>query len=99
MRPKRRHRKALYFTSEKERFRLSVEKKNVSKEGKKNLLSTIEETMKTLDFDTITTMAMEGDEGAKSKEHADDCISESKIKTTSKNRRNKKVSHLNFHII
>ena len=45
VRSKRRRRKPLYFTSEKEWFRLSVEKKNASKKGKKNLLNTIEETM------------------------------------------------------
>ena len=45
-----------------------MEKKNVSKKGKKkNLLSTIEEIVKILDYDTTTTMAMEGNEGAKSK--------------------------------
>ena len=32
------------------------------------MLSTIEETMKTLDFNAVRTMVMEGDEGAKSKE-------------------------------
>ena len=69
----------------------------LSKSGK-NLLSTIEETVKTLNFDTITTMAMEGDEGAKSKEHTY-CILESEMKTTSENTRNKKVSQLNFRII
>ena len=34
------------------------------------------------------------DEGAKSKEHADDGISESEMKTSSQNRTNKKVSQL-----
>ena len=38
--------------------------------------------MKALDFDTITTMAMEDNEGAKSKEHTDDRISESEMKTS-----------------
>jgi hypothetical protein len=35
VRPKRRRRKALYFTSEKNRFRQSVGKRNANKEGKK----------------------------------------------------------------
>ena len=55
--------------------------------------------MKTLNFDTILTLAMEDEEGAKSKEHADDCISNSEMKTSLKNRTNKKVSQLHFHII
>ena len=37
-----------------------------------------------IDFDTITTMAMEDDEGAKNKEHANDRISKSEIKTNLK---------------
>jgi hypothetical protein len=37
VRPKRRRRKALYFTSKKERFRLSVRKKMQKIEGKKKL--------------------------------------------------------------
>ena len=98
LRPEKKRRKDLYYT-EKERFRLSVRKKNVNKEGKKNLLSMIEETVKTMKFDTITTMAMEANKGGKNKEHANDCISESEMKMSSKNTRNKKVSHLNFHII
>ncbi len=92
VRPKRRRRKALYFTSEKKRFRLSVRKKNANKEGKMNLLNTIEETAKALNFDT-----MEGDEAAKDKEHGDD-VSESKMKKRSKKTTNKKVSQLNVHI-
>jgi hypothetical protein len=72
LRPKRRRRKALYFTSEKNRFKLSVRNRNANKVGKKNMLNTIEEIVKALDFD-----AMEDDEGAKNKEHADDRISES----------------------
>jgi hypothetical protein len=94
VRPKRRRRKALYFNSEKKRFRLSVGKKNANKEGKINLLSTVEETVKTLDFD-----AMEDDEGAKSKEDVDDRISESELKTGSKKMTNKKVSQFNVNII
>ncbi len=94
VRPKRRRRKALYFTSEKERFRLSVGKKNANKEAKRKVLSTVEETVKALDFE-----AMEDDEGAKSKEPVDDRISESELKTTSKNTTNKKVSQFNVHII
>jgi hypothetical protein len=46
-----------------------VWKKNANKEKKRNLLSTVEETVKTLDFD-----AMQDEEGAKSKEHIDDRI-------------------------
>jgi hypothetical protein len=94
VRPTRRRRKTLYFTSEKKRFRLSVRKKNANKEGKINLLSTVEETMKTLDFD-----AMEDDEGAKNKEDVDDRISESELKTCSKKMTNKKVSQFNVNII
>ena len=45
------------------------------KEGKINLLNTIEKTMNTLDFDAITTMTMGDDECAKNKEHADNRIS------------------------
>ena len=94
VRPKRRRRKTLYFTSEKKRFRLSVGKKNANNEGKWNLLSTVEETVKTLDFDAI-----EGDEGARSKEDVDDRISESELKTGSKKTTNEKVSQFNIHII
>lgn len=91
VRPKRRRMKALYFTCENEGFRPSVGKKNASKERKKNpMLSTIEETVKALSFDTITTMAMQGDEGANSKEHANDCILESEMNTGSKNTTNKR---------
>jgi hypothetical protein len=60
LRPKRRRRKALYFTSKKNRFRLSVRNRNANKVGKRNMLNTIEETVKALDFGT-----MEDDEGAK----------------------------------
>jgi hypothetical protein len=94
VRPKRRRKKTLYFTSEKKRFRLNVGKKNANKEGKRNLLNTVEETMKTLDFD-----AMEDDEGAKSKADVDDCILESELKTGSKKMTNKKVSQFNVNII
>jgi hypothetical protein len=94
MRPKRRRRKALYFTFEKKRFRLSVGKKNANKEGKINLLSTVEKTVKTLDFN-----AMEDDEGTKSKEDVDDHISEAESKTDSKKTTNIKVSQFNVHII
>jgi hypothetical protein len=80
MRPKKRCRKALYFTSEKERFILSIRKKNINKEEKINLLNTIEEIVKAPDFDT-----MKNDEGAKNKEHADDHISESEMKMRPKN--------------
>jgi hypothetical protein len=58
------------------------------------LLSTVEETVKTLDFD-----AMEDDEGAKSKEDVDDRISKSELKTGSKKMTNKKVSQFNINII
>jgi hypothetical protein len=94
VRPKRRRRKALYFTSEKKRFRLSVGKKNANKEGKRNLLSTVEETVKALDFD-----AMEDDEGARNKEHVEDRISESELKMSSKETANKKVNQFNVHKI
>jgi hypothetical protein len=40
------------------------------------MLNTIEQTVKALDFDAITTMTMEDDEGAKNKEHINDRISE-----------------------
>ena len=86
VRPKRRRRKALYFTSEKNRFRQSVGKRNANKEGKRNMLNMIVEIIKALDFDM-----MEGDEGA----HANDRISESEMKTSSKKTTNKKVSQLN----
>src|ERR1700738_5120399 len=90
VRPKRTRRKALYFTSEKKRFSLSVGKNNANKEGKRNLLSTVEETMKTLDFD-----AMEDDKGAKTKEDVDDRISESELTTGSKKTTNRYVSQFN----
>ena len=83
-RPKRRRRKALYSTSKKKRFRLSVGKKNASRERKNIILSTIQGIVKPLDFNTISTMVMEDDEGAKSKEHANDYISESEMKTSAK---------------
>jgi hypothetical protein len=69
------------------------------KEGKINLLNTIEKTMNTLDFDAITTMTMGDDECAKNKEHADNRISESDMKTNSKYTTNKNVSQLNVYII
>jgi hypothetical protein len=47
------------------------------------MLNTIEEIVKTLDFNK-----MEDDKGAKSKEHADDRISESEMKTRLKNTTN-----------
>ena len=59
----------------------------------------IEETMKTLDFDAITTMTVGDDAGAKDKKHTDDRILESDMKTSSKNTINKNVSKLNVHII
>jgi hypothetical protein len=55
--------------------------------------------MNALDFDAITTMPMGDDEDAKNKEHADDCISESDMKTNSKYTINKNISQLNVHII
>jgi len=69
------------------------------KEGRINLLNTIEKTTNALDFDAITTMTMGDDEGAKNKEHVDDRISESNMKTSSKYTTNKNVSQLNVHII
>ena len=59
----------------------------------------IEKTMKTLNFVTITIMTMRDDECAKNKEHADDRISESDMKTSSKYTTNKNISQLNVHII
>lgn len=52
--------------------------------------------MKTLGFDTITTMAMDDDEDAKSKKHADNRISESEMKTSSqkKNQKGKSAQRL-----
>ena len=76
VRRKRRRRKALYYTSEKERFSLSIGKKNASRKEKNVLLNTIEETVKTLDFYTISTMAMEDNEDEKSEKHAHDRILE-----------------------
>jgi hypothetical protein len=58
------------------------------------MLNTIEEIVKTMVFNT-----MEDDKGAKSKEHADDRISESEMKTRLKNTTNKIISKLNVHII
>jgi hypothetical protein len=92
VRPKRRRRKTLYFTSEKKKFRFSVRKKNANKEGKMNLLNTIEETAKALDFDM-----MEGDEAANNEELGDD-VSKSKMNKSSKKTTNKNVSHFNVHI-
>jgi hypothetical protein len=55
--------------------------------------------MNTLDFDAITTMTMGDDECGKNKEHADNHILESNMKTNSKYTTNKNVSQLNVHII
>ena len=55
--------------------------------------------MKALDFDAITTMTMRDDEGAKSKKHVEDRISESDMKTSQKNTTNKNVNQQNVHII
>jgi hypothetical protein len=44
------------------------------------MLNTIEDFVKTLDFDTISTMAIKEDESAKNKEHIDNRISELKMK-------------------
>ena len=55
--------------------------------------------MKTLAFDTISTTATKDEEGGKNKEHAYDCISESDMETSSKNRTNKNGHQLHFHII
>jgi hypothetical protein len=63
------------------------------------MLNTIEKTMNALNFDAITTMTMGDDKGAKNKEHADDRISKSDMKTSSKYTTNKNVSQLNVHII
>lgn len=65
VRLERRRMKTLYCTFEKDRFKPRVEK-NANKEGKKYMLNMIEEIVKTLNFDTISTMMMKGNEGAKS---------------------------------
>jgi hypothetical protein len=83
------HSKALYFTSKKKRFRLSVGKNNANKEGKINMLDTIEQTVNALDFYIITTIAIEDDEGAKNKDHVDDHISELKMMKSYKKITNK----------
>jgi hypothetical protein len=54
--------------------------------------------MNALDFDTITTMTMGDDEGAKNREHADNRISESDMKMNSKYTTSKNVSQLNVYI-
>ena len=46
------------------------------------MLNTINQTVKTLNSNIITTMTMHDDEGAKNKEHIDDHISQSKIKNS-----------------
>jgi hypothetical protein len=66
-------------------------KKNANKKGKINLLSTVEETVKTLDFD-----GMEDDESVRNKEHVDDRVSESELKTSSKETTNKKLVSSTF---
>ena len=71
---------------------MSVGKKNANKEVKRKVLSTVEETVKALDFE-----AMEHDAGATSKEPVDDRISESELKTSSKMTTNKEVSQFNVH--
>ena len=98
VRLERRRMKTLYCTFEKDRFKPRVEK-NANNEGKKYMLNMIEEIVKTLNFDTISTMMMKGNEGAKSKEHANDCISKSEMKTNSDYTINKMISYLNLHII
>jgi hypothetical protein len=55
--------------------------------------------MNTLDFDAITTMTMGDDECAQNKEHADNRISESDMKTNSKYTTNKNISQFNVYII
>ena len=81
VRHNRRCKKTLYFTSKKKRFRVNVENKNARRKNN-IILSTIEEIVKTLDFDTISTMATKDEEDANSKEHSDDCLSESEMKTS-----------------
>jgi hypothetical protein len=51
-----------------------VEKK-CKKRRKRNMLNTIEQTVKILNFNTIMTIAMDDDEGTKNKKHIDDHIS------------------------
>jgi hypothetical protein len=94
VRPKRRRRKTLYFTSRKREVQTECEKEECKQRREINLLSTVEKTVKVLDFDAI-----EDDEGAKNKEHVDDRISESELKTSSKKTTNKKISQFNIHII
>ena len=55
--------------------------------------------MKTLAFDTISTTTTKDVKSTKNKEHPNDYISESEMKTSLKNITNKKVSQLYFHII
>jgi hypothetical protein len=52
-----------------------MKKRNANKNGKRNILNTIEQIITTLNFDTITTMTMKDDKGAKNKEHMNDRIS------------------------
>jgi hypothetical protein len=63
------------------------------------MLNTIEQTVKTLNFNTITTIVMDDDEGSKNKKHIDDHISQSEIKKILKITTNKNVSQLNVHVI
>ena len=81
VRHNRRCKKTLYFTSKKKRFSVNVENKNARRKNN-IILNTIEEIVKTLDFDTISTMATKDEENANRKEHSDDYISESEMKTS-----------------
>jgi hypothetical protein len=75
------------------------EKQNTNKGGENIILNIIEQTVKALDFNTITTMAMEDDEGAKRNERINDHISKYQIKKSSENTTKRKVSQLNVYII
>jgi hypothetical protein len=61
-----------------------VWEKKCKKRKKRNMLNTIEQTVKTLNFNTITKIVMDDDEGTKNKKHIDDHISQSKMKNNLK---------------
>lgn len=54
---------------------LSIGKKSTNKRGGNKNLITIEEIVKALDFDIITTMVTIGNEGVNNTEHINNCIS------------------------
>ena len=69
------------------------------KEGKINLLNTIEKTINALDFDAITIMTMGDNEGAKNKKHVDNRILESDMKTNSKYTKKCKLAQRSYNLI